>query len=497
MQILKNVLSLFNRKKPDENATEVPSGEQPVDPAPVPAQVSAPVLPSDNVIYIYSHGFTNGVYRIDPDKDSFERFLEYCNHVDRVKDQRLLKEKAVAETELKLNTALTANATDNENFIEKSRMANNLSLSLSEMERQREQKIEKETTLGIEIKETVSEYPWVPALFYLIAGTIFIIADISITKQITTWGFDMQGWQGSVFALGLAFTAFLIKPTVDRWLEKPFQASGFKLKLLYKIVLFTITIVGLFMLYSLGKFRSDSEIAKKEMDAIAAQMPNYPPNSPEFKNLQAQYDAIQKSLDNNPYGQTGLILSGMLFAIGGAICLSIAFGSLKQLILRHCTLPAQIRRVKKATNLQDQQIAALRLEHTTVKAEQEKAERRLATNEIPILTEALKQLRDEYTILLTEFYQVQYEKERALYLDGKNKGGKYQIEGELLYKISGNDHSSPYLNKLDEKGKTESLAPTRPYTRRPFVKMRKMIADNFNKNQNTQTYDGTEFEIVS
>jgi hypothetical protein len=307
----------------------------------------------------------------------------------------------------------------------------------------------------------------------------------------------MHGWQGFVFALGLAFTAFLIKPTIDRWLEKPFQASGFKLKLLYKIVLFAITIVGLFMLYSLGKFRSDSEIAQKELATISVQMPNYEPSSPGFKALQAQYDSIQKSLDENQNGQTGLILSGMLFAIGGAICLAIAFGSLKQLILRHCTLPVQLRRVKKAIKIQDQQIAALRSEHTTVKAEQEKAERRLSTNEIPILTEALKQLRAEHSILLSEFYQVQYEKERALYLDGKNKGEKYQIEGELLYKISGNDHFSPYLNKMDEKGKTEPLTPTRPYTRRPFVKMRKMIADNFNKNQNTQTYDGTEFEIVS
>jgi hypothetical protein len=491
MQILNNVLSLFNRKKPDEAATDVPSQEPTVDPAP------APILPSDNVIYIYSHGFTNGVYRIDPDKDSFERFLEYCNHLDRVKDQRLLKEKALAETESKLNTALTANATDNENFIEKSKLADNLSLSLSEIEHQRQKKIEKETALATQIKETISEYPWVPALFYLTAGATFIIADISITKQITDWGFDMHGWQGFVFALGLAFTAFLIKPTIDRWLEKPFQASGFKLKLLYKIVLFTITVVGLFMLYSLGKFRSDSEIAQKELATISVQMPNYEPSSQQFKDLQAQYDSIQKSLDENPNGQTGLILSGMLFAIGGAVCLAIAFGSLKQLILRHCTLPAELRRVKKATKIQDLQIAALRSEYTTVKAEQEKAERRLSTNEIPILTEALKQLRDEYSILLNEFYQVQYEKERALYLDGKNKGEKYQVEGELVYKISGNDHSSPYLNKLDEKGKADSLAPTRPYTRRPFVKMRKMIADNFNKNQNTQTYDGTEFEIVS
>jgi hypothetical protein len=491
MPILKNIFPLFARKKPEETV----AGVTPPEPSIAPAL--AAITPPDNVIYIYSHGFTNGIYKIEPDKDSFERFLEYSNLLDRIKDQLELKEKAIAEMDLKLNSAMNVYAADTNTFIEKEKLAGNVSVSLTELDQLRIQKGHKQTGLITQMKETVSEYAWVPALLYFAAGATFIMADISITKQITSWGFNMTGWQSWIFAIGLAFTAFLIKPTVDRLLEKPFQAGGFKLKTVYKCVLLGIAVIGIIMLYFLGKFRSDSEIARNDLAELSTRMNVLDPNSQQYKTCQDQYDAIQKGLDQNFMGQTGLILSGMLFAVGGAICLSVSFGSLKQLITRYWILPVRIQRVKKEIKMLAQQCAALRSEHTTLKIDQEKAEKRLSANEIPLLKDELKNLQEERSALIAKLYQAQYEKERALYLDGKNKGGKYAIEGELLYKVSNNDHSSPYLGKQDSDSGTQSTSPTRPYTRRPFVKMRKMIADNFNKNQTNQTYDGTEFEIMS
>jgi hypothetical protein len=491
MSILKKSLSLLNRKKTYDTLTDITPQETAAEPVPTTAP------PPGNVIFIYSHGFTNGVYQIAPDKDSFETFLEYCNQLDKLRDQREVKEKSIVELDLRLNAATAAYSADGDTFIEREGSASNVSLSLAELEQRRLKKEQKEAALVTQVKETNSEYSWVPALFYFAAGFVFIIADISITKQITSWGFNMEGWQSWIFAIGLAFTAFLIKPTIDRLLEKPFQVAGFKLKTLYKCVLLGVTVVGLIMLYCLGKFRSDSEIARNNLAGLLAKMSTEEPNSPHFIGLQNEYDAIQKSLDENSMGQAGLILSGMLFAIGSAICLSIAFGSLKQLINRYWILPIRIRQVKKEIKVMDQQVIALRLEHTSTITEQKKAEKRLLANEIPVLKEELKKLQEERSILLTEFYQAQYEKERSLYQDGKNKGEKHQIEGDLLYKVSGNEHSSLYLGKEESKDENSLQTSPRPYTRRPFVKMRKMIADNFNKNQNTQTYDGTEFEIIS
>lgn len=491
MSLLQKALSLLGRSRPGE----VPANTLPPEPVGIPE--ATPSSPPDNVIYIYSHGFTNGVYGVAPDQDSFERFLEHCNQLDRIKEQRASKEKAMAETELKLNAAASAYTVDTSTFVEKEKMAEHISISLSGLERQRVKKEERETVLATYIQECISEYSWAPALLYFTAGVTFITADISITHQITSWGFNMKGVQSWIFAIGLAFTAFLIKPAVDRLLEKPFQSAGFKLTMIYKCVLLGLTVFGLIMLCYLGKFRSDSEIAKGQLEDISNQMDKWPPTSLQYIQLQGQYHEIQKSLDNNSMGQIGLILSGMLFALGGAICLSIAFGSLKHLINRYWILPARIGRLQKEAKILDQEIGSLRAEHTTTITEQEKAGKRLLANEVHSLKEELKKLQEERSALLSEFYEVQHNKERALYLDGKNKGGKYSIEGKLVYKVSGDDHDSIYLGKQVVRNEEQATPSPRPYTRRPFVKMRKMIADNYNKNQNGQSYDGSEFEIIS
>lgn len=491
MSLLQKALSLLGRPKPEEVPASVPTAE------PTGESMASPIPPQDNVIYIYSHGFTNGVYQVAPEQDSFERFLEHASQLDRIKEQRELKEKVMAETELKLRAAALTYTADTDTYVGKGKMAEHILLSINWLEQQRVKKEEKETALVTRIRECVSEYPWAPALLYLIAGVTFIIADISITKQITSWGFNMKGAQSWVFAIGLAFTAFLIKPAIDRLLEKPFQSAGFKLTTIYKCVLLAITALGLTMLFYLGKFRSDSEIAKTQLEDISRQMDKWPPTSPEYIRLQDNYDDIEKALDNNAMGQNGLILSGMLFALGGAICLSIAFGSLRHLINRYWILPPGVRRLQKEIKILNQEIASLQTMHTTAKTEEEQAGNRLSANETQSLRDELKKLQEEQSTLLTEFYEAQYNKERALYLDGKNKGGKYTIEGKLVYKVSGSDHDSIYLGKQDAGNEEQTISSPRPYTRRPFVKMRKMIADNYNKNQNSQSYDGSEFEIIS
>jgi hypothetical protein len=186
-----------------------------------------------------------------------------------------------------------------------------------------------------------------------------------------------------------------------------------------------------------------------------------------------------------------------LFAIGGAVCLSVSFGSLKQLINRYWFLPWRIARRRAEMRLLTKQISDARAELGLAKAEQEKAERRLTAIDLVALRQQLETLHEEEKALVVEFYQSQYEKERALYLDGRSRGEKYQLDGELIHKVFGNDNGSLYVGKQNGSNASPTPSPLRPYTRRPFVKMRKMIADNFNKNQNNQTHDGTEFEIVS
>jgi len=485
---------MFTIKNPSEATGENNPALATAELVDAPAVTDA-APPQGNVVYIHNHGFTNGVYRVEP--DGFERFLEFGNRSDRVREQQELNKRAIAETREQLGREKSAHAADSAVVVEKEKLAGNLLKLIGEREQAQLNLAQREAALIGQMQGTIAEYSWVPALLFLTAGVTFVAADISITKQITSWGFNMSGADAWIYAVGLAFTAFLIKPAFDRLLEKPFQAGGHRMKAVYKGVLLGITLLGLVMLYCLGKFRADSERAKIKLGDLRDQMAAVDPSSAPFKALQAEYEQVQQSLDENPMGQRGLVLSGLLFAIGGAVCLSVAFGSLKQLINRYWFLPWRIDRRRKELRVLGKRVENLRADHGEAKAEQEKAEGRLAANGLVDLQARLDSLYVEETGLVDEFYLVQYEKERALYQDGRSRGEKYALDGELIYKVVANDSGAVYVGKQNGSKESPLPSPLRPYTRRPFVKMRKMIADNFNKNQNNQTHDGTEFEIVS
>jgi len=468
---------------------EAPAVVPPLSPA---ADQGAPV----NVVNIYSHGFTNGVYRVEPDLTAFERFLEFSNEADRIKEQRALNRAAINRVRERLDAERALYTVDRGFVIEKGKEAEGIGAGMEEWAGRRKQMEEKEVALVGRQRETVAEYAWVPALLFLVAGGTFIAADISITKQITSWGFNMTGVQGWIYAVGLAFTAFLIKPAIDRLLEKPYVAAGLRAKLIYKIVLIGLMVSGLVMLWFLGQFRADSERAATKLRALTERMAETKPATPDFVKLQAEYDAVERGLDQNPMGQRGLVLSGLLFAVGGAVCLTVSFGSLKQLINRYWILPVRIGRVRRVLRWIGKRLEVMRAEQTAAATERDKAESRLAASDLTGLRQELDRLQAEEAALLATYYQAQAERERALYRDGCSRGEKFHLDGELVYRVPGNDGARLSLGNGHEAGAASGTPRT--YTRRPFIKMRKMIADQFNKNKNNESYDdGTEFEIIS
>ena len=110
---------------------------------------------------------------------------------------------------------------------------------------------------------------------------------------------------------------------------------------------------------------------------------------------------------------------------------------------------------------------------------------------------SIKELEQQRNDLLRAWYDVKTEKEQYLYFDGKNRGQKYQLEGDLRFRILELSDFPGGGNQPGAGADKEQMKEARIYSRRPFVKIRKMIADNYSKSQNNYTHDGTEFEIVN
>jgi len=484
MSIFRKLASLFSR-----NGNEAPSIQS--EAADETVVKPGPAIP-ENVIYIYSHGFTNGVYRVEPDNDHFEEFLRASSESERVSEQRKHNQVQLIEARQQLSAKHTAFEKVQEIFVERGKSVEFLNGRIQEIDESKQVKLERQKKLAEVRNATHAEYAWVPAILFLIAGVVFIVGDISITHQITSWGFDMKGAEGWIFAVGLAFTAFLIKPVVDRILEKPFQKTGLQLKGVYRAVLLLITGLGIVMLFLLGKFRSESQVAATMLGDINYQMQAISdPNSVEYQKLAEERKKINENLTNNPVGEWGIILSGIIFAIGGALCLSIAFPSLSQLINRYWILPSKISSLRKQINRLEAQRTDIKGELKVVTGDILKAEHQIKGFDFDRISEHISELETEEKRLLVEYYEVQFNKEKNLYQDGKSRGEKYSIDGDLAYRALEHDPTDLF----HKNGKSASDTAKTP--RRPFVKIRKMIADNYNKHQNNNSPDGTEFEIVS
>jgi hypothetical protein len=243
----------------------------------------------------------------------------------------------------------------------------------------------------------------------------------------------------------------------------------------------------------LGKFRAEAFASLAELVEIQSKMsdPNLP--SQESSALGQRVAELSKEMSNNKWGQYGLILSTIVFAIGGAMCLSVAFPSLKQLMNRYWFIPCRrsfnIRIVKAKMQKQE------RLQQLFDQIESKKllATKNLELLNLMVLREQLTGAKSKLSEWLNEYYNTKKGKERSLYTDGYLRGEKYSMEGDLKFKVV-----DPLSQTGTAKSSNEDAAAgeARKYTRRPFVKIRKMIADNYNQKQNTAAKDETEFEIL-
>src|SRR5687768_9639696 len=76
MSFFTKLISLFKRN----SKTALPEKQEEVTVVTPPAHSA----PTDNVIYIYSHGFTNGVYKVEAEKENFQEFLKASSEADKI-----------------------------------------------------------------------------------------------------------------------------------------------------------------------------------------------------------------------------------------------------------------------------------------------------------------------------------------------------------------------------------------------------------------------------
>ena len=211
---------------------------------------------------------------------------------------------------------------------------------LAENKAKRDELKEMVASLKVKIKDIILENSLLALVLILVAAHTFISADfiISLTVVSTQLLLDGEifgeskifGFNPSpfIFALALAAIPFLLKPAYDRLIEQPYKLNKNKNYFNVLIILVALAAFGLLVNTGYVRLKDFEDLEKIEetnangngggMDLISQPEPQLPSISEKPNNFIAFV----------------VIISGVLFALGGAILLGMGLPELRKRVKR-------------------------------------------------------------------------------------------------------------------------------------------------------------------
>ena len=255
---------------------------------------------------------------------------------------------------------------------------------------------------------------------YSLAGVFFIAGDVIMSREIVANALKLRGdvepW---IFAIGLAMLAILLKPAYDRLVETPYWNGN---RGLFAGVIGVCGAGALATLWILGAFRSTAFVSNARIQRLTAELMEASDPSA-IGAIQAEIGAIQQGLIESPLGYWAFVVSGVLFAVAGAVCLGIG--------VRHGRDAYHVRyRLHRARKRLDAECETLRATLADLNdriAENEvslqRQEQALADRpSLDALTEQAQALRDRLALLHDQHADVQSRQLQARYRHAHDRG---------------------------------------------------------------------------
>jgi hypothetical protein len=195
-------------------------------------------------------------------------------------------------------------------------------------------------SLKLKIKDIILENSLLALVLMLVAALAFISADFIISYTVVSTqlllngqifgGTEILGFNPSalIFALALAAIPFLLKPAYDRLVEQPYKLNKNKNYFNVLIILVALTALGLLINTGFVRLKDFDDLKKNEQTkaiviggGLALGSPPVPPvpSSPEKPEYFIAFVVV---------------VSGVLFALGGAILLGMGLPELRKRVKR-------------------------------------------------------------------------------------------------------------------------------------------------------------------
>ena len=258
------------------------------------------------------------------------------------------------------------------------------------------------------------------ASLYSIAGIFFIAGDVIMSREIVANALKLPGsvepW---IFAIGLAMLAILVKPAYDRLVEERYWngESGW-----FAGTIAVCSVGALSTLWILGAFRSTAFVSNTKIQRLTTELLRTE-DPAQIAQIEAQIGMLQQSLIESPLGYWAFVLSGVLFALAGAVCLGIGFRHIRDAYHLRWSLYRSRKEFRAERMEVSESLASIQNDIERFRVEQSRA--RQSLNDQPplkALREKRDRLREEEQALLDEHAEAYADHLEALYRRAYEQG---------------------------------------------------------------------------
>lgn len=450
----------------------------------------------------YQHGYVSGMEGLE--REAYESYVSSNVKHDWILDSLNQKKEALASIKNQHRETVQKHKVSFDKLQDQAMGVNTNVKRIGELEDHVKQ-IDVQTN---ELKEKrtakAPDYSLIAGLIFLAAGISFIAGDLIISHEIVAYALNIrnpnEAW---AFAIGLAMLSVLLKPAYDRLVEDPYHdesaPKGRSRYAKFKLILSVFAIVTLVVL---GWFRYEAYRTDKLKEAINKSVKGLqlnavdpltgaPINSPELTNkIEAALrnsDQLNLDLVNSPWALLSFVLSGVLFAIAGAVSLGMALPVLQGFWYRWLQIDPKLWRLRRRKKRISKQLDAM---HMTLS--KQLAEKNILENDLSVLPsfDELKKeeatLRDEIASLEQERLQAMTDTRVHSFGDGYARGKvSRDVMNEEEYDSWRNSHltvSNLALRAKSNSTTDRAVTRTRNTGMRPHQAIRKAITDRFDDN---------------
>ncbi len=438
----------------------------------------------------FQHGYTSGLEQVS--RDSYEGYLSSQVNLTRLNERLTEKRQRLSrlDTDLEQTRSRRKAAFDA------------LQGHLSELHLAEKEAARLEASVAINEEETVrlrdkrrrteSSYAFLAGLLYLIAGVLFIGGDLIISHEIVAYALNIrnnvEAWS---FAVGLAALSILLKPAYERLIEQPYLEKHPNAHRNYAWFIGGLVVFTVATMFVLGWFRYEAyktDKLKQEINKTVKniQLQQTDPGSASAigqvdRELQ-KMDVLNQSLVTSGWALLSFVLTGILFAIAGAVCLGVAFPVLQSYWQRWIQIPMRMGRMRRERRRLT--TALVRADEILATNGSKKAifENDLATLPDPAALETERRaVQADLDALLEDSRFAETDSRIAAFNDGYQKGDQTRqwMSEEEWNQFRNSRFTSPALaaRARSESGGTAPNGLKRNGTLRPEEALRKAISE--------------------